>query len=113
MRNFRGPISNVLFTIGAFFVAMSIYCFWNAHQIRQQQLQKAGDDPFVMVFTDKILTEDARKDNDEIIRLNNQRLRSENRGWFLMISGVGILVAVSALKVWKRKSVTLNIIEKR
>ena|SRR5215472_9360055 len=112
MRDFRGLISNVLITIGAIFVAVSIYCFWNGRQIRQQQLQKAGDDPFVMVFTDKIQPEDARNANAEIIRLNNQRLRSENRGWFLIISGVGILIAISALKGWRRKSISLNIIDK-
>ena len=103
------PISNLLFAVGLVFVAVSIYCFWNAYQIRQQQLQKAGDDPFVMVFTDKIRPEDTGRGNDEMKRLNNQRLRSENTGWLLIISGPGLLVAISALKSWRRKPVALSI----
>lgn len=56
MSNSRWPI-NVLLLIGVILVAVSVYCFWNAHQIEQQQLEKAGDDPFVRVFTDKIQPE--------------------------------------------------------
>jgi hypothetical protein len=112
MRNSR-PIINISFALGVVFVAVSIYCFSNSHQIRQQQLQKAGDDPFVMVFTDKIQPEDTGRDNDEMIKLNNQRLRSEKTAWLLMISGVGLLISTSALKSWRRKPVALSIIEKR
>jgi hypothetical protein len=111
MRNIR-PISNILSALGVVFVAVSIYCFWNAYQIRQQQLQKAGDDPFALVFTDKIQPEDRGSGIDEMTRLNNQRLRSENTGWLLIIIGVGSLVATSALKSWRRKPVALSIKEK-
>jgi uncharacterized membrane protein YidH (DUF202 family) len=113
VKSLRTPISNVLAAIGAVFVVVSIYCLWNAHKIRQQQLQLAGDDPFAMVFSDKIQREDTGTGNDEMTKLNNQRLRSENRGWYLIIGGVGLLVAGSALKGWRRKPLTLGLGEDR
>lgn len=113
MRNLRRNISKVLMAIGVFFVAVSIYCFWNAYQIRPQQIQKAGNDPFVMVFSDKFQPEDAGTNHDEMIKLNNQRLRRENTGWYLIIGGVGLLAATSVMRSWRRKSIALGIVEKR
>jgi hypothetical protein len=112
MRNLRDQISNILFAIGAVFVIASIYFFWNAYQIGQHQLQEAGDDPFVMVFSDKIQPEGGGRGNDEMTRLNNRRLRSKNAGWLLIISGVVLLAATSALKSWRRKPAAPSIIEK-
>ena len=108
MRSIGRPISNILFVIGVVSLAVSIYYFWDAYQIKQQQLQRAGDDPFVMVFTDKIQPEDSGMGDNVMTRLNNQRLRSEKRGWLLIISGVGLLVATAALKSWRRKPVALS-----
>jgi hypothetical protein len=113
MRGFRRSISKVFFALGVLFVAVSIYYFWNAYQIKRQQLERAGDDPFVIVFTDKSQPEDTGRGDDEMTKLNNQRLRSKNRGWLLIISGVGLLIAISALKNWRRKPVALSIEEKR
>lgn len=112
MRYLRRSISKVFFAIGVLFVAVSMYYFWNAHQIKQQQLERADDDPFVIVFTDKIQPEDTGRRDDEMTRLNNQRLRSKNRGWLLIISGVGLLVTISALNSWGRNPVALGIAER-
>ena len=112
MRNLRWTMTNVLFAIGVVFVALSIYFFWNAYQIGEQQLQKAGDETFVIVFTDRIQPEDGGIGNDEMTRLNNRRLRNKNTGWLLMVSGAILLAARSALKRWRRKPAALSIIEK-
>ena len=112
MKNHRRLISNVLFAICAVLIAVSMSCFWNANQTKQRQLQKSGDDPFTIVFSDKIQSEHTGTGSDEMTRLNNQRLMSENRGWISIISGVGLLVIASALKAWRRKPVTLRLEEK-
>ena len=113
MRNLRWNISQVLIALGVVLVTVSIYCFWSAYRIKQQQLQKAGDDPFTLVFSDKIQTEATGTGDNEMSRLNGQRLRNENAGWYLIISGVGLLVATSAFEGWRRKSITLNLKEKQ
>jgi hypothetical protein len=104
-------MSKILFAIGLVSVAVSIYYFWDAYQIKEQQLQRAGGDPFVLVFTDQLQTEESGTGDNEMTRLNNQRLRSEKRGWLLIISGVGLLVAATALKSWRRKPVALGIMK--
>ena len=113
LRIYRRQISNVLLIIGSVFVAVSIYCLWNAYQIGQQQLKQAGDDPFAMVFTDKTQPEGAATANAEMTRLNNRRWRNENTGWVLIISGVGLLVVASAIKGWRKPPVILGLGETR
>ena len=113
VENLKAPIGYVLATIGAVFVMASIYCLWSAYQIRQEQLRLAGDDSFAIVFSDKIQREDIGTGNDEMTKLNNRRLMSEDRGWYLIISGAGLLVAAAALKSWGRKPIDLGLTEKR
>ena len=111
MRNYERLISNLLLVIGTVSVAVAINCLWNAYKIKQEQLLKAGDDPFIMVFTDKVEPENTGTGNDGMIRLNNQRLRNENRGWILIISGVSLFAIASGLKAWGNRPVTLGLEE--
>jgi len=50
-------------------------------------LEIAENDPYGMVFTTKIEPEVQGGKPNEIVMLNNRRMRSENRGWWLIISG--------------------------
>ena len=66
-----------------------------------------------MVFRDKIQPEDTGTGNDGMTKLNNQRLRVENVEWYLIIGGAGLLVAISALKAWRRKPIIVSLTERR
>lgn len=112
MNNSRKGINYLLDASGVVLIAVSIYCFWNAYRIRQQLLERAGNDPFAVVFIDKIEPRTTGGIQSEVITLNYQRLRNENAGWILIIAGIILILSALALRR-KRDFQTLGISESK
>jgi hypothetical protein len=109
MKKSRKMVSSLLIAAGIIAIVISALCFWNAYKIRQQLLGMADDDPFAMVFTTKIEPEVQGGKPNEIIILNNRRIRNENRGWWLIISGSLMTLAGAGIRKERESIKTLGI----
>lgn len=102
-------VGSVLMAFGIIAIVMSVFCFWNSHRISQQLLQMADDDPFAMVYTTKIEPEVEGGKSNEIVILNNRRIRNGNRGWWLIISGSLMTLGGAGIKSERENINTLGI----
>ena len=112
MRNATRHVSSLLFTLCVLLAALSVYSFWNAHEITRLLVEQAGDDPFAMVYTDATeVSPTMSQQYRELIMLNIRRRRSESAGWLSMVAGVLLLSSASILRARKRTPQTLGISE--
>jgi hypothetical protein len=103
MRDGRKKVSVALFGAAIAIIAVSIYCFWNAHRITEQIWEIANEEPsaalLLMGKSDPEIMAIAPR---ELIRLNDRRSKTKQAGLILVILSIVLLIASLTFRTWRR-----------
>jgi len=94
MRDGRKKVSVALFGAAIAIIAVSIYCFWNAHRITEHLWEMANEEPSAaLLLMDKADPEIMAIAPRELIRLNDSRSKNKQAGLILVMLSIILLIS--------------------